>query len=144
MNGIFDNVFEAEYAIQQIILKDNNCSAHFEYTVENYTTIRLNLVTYNPIHKTFFLLLSISSKSNKKINIITKMYEHISILKSTLSNNNSQYVKYNIEWYCEKIKTKIVSVFYGRNLEQILMKFNYGREKPLKIYSLNLITLDSI
>ena len=27
----FENVFEAEYKIQELIKNDNNCSAHFEY-----------------------------------------------------------------------------------------------------------------
>ena len=132
---VFENVYEAEYAIQELIKNDYNCSAHFEYEkCHRFKRLKLNLITYNPIHKTPFLLFSILRTDQNKLEIITKMYEHVYTLKTTLSEKDSQYISYTIEWYCYKTKERVKTSFHGENIEQVLLKFNH--DKPKTIYSM--------
>lgn len=138
MNKQFENIYEVEYSIQELIKNDSNCSAHFEYIEKNFKQLKMNLITYNPKHKTHFLLFSIMGESIKKLELVTQMYEHVYTLKTTLAEKNSPYVSYTIEWYCDKTKKRETSCFYGENIEQVLIKFNYNHDKPLTIYSMNL------
>ena len=50
---MYKNIFEAERAITSLILKDNNCSGHFRYAYQP-NTCKLDLITYNPVHKTHY------------------------------------------------------------------------------------------
>ena len=60
----FNSVFEGENQIQNLIKNDNNCSAHFEYNKNLINNIyELVVTTYNPKHKTSFLLHKISGKN---------------------------------------------------------------------------------
>ena len=153
----FTNVYEGEYAIQKLISNDNNCSSHFEYIEmmgpsslldfyksqgKNYTVesqlldVKLNLITYNPTHKAHFLLHTINGSD--KIDCLIKMYEHIYQLKSTLNKKESPYLLYTIEWYCPKSQKIVNSSFYGESIEQVLLKFNYGKKIQLVIHNMKL------
>ena len=138
MNKTFENVYEAEHAIQELIKNDNNCSAHFEYEILNFRRLKLNLITYNPKHNTHFLLFSIIENTEDKLELIKQMYEHVYTLRTTLAEKDSPYVSYTIEWYCDKTQKRIKSSFYGETIEQVLIKFNYNHDKPLTIYSMQL------
>lgn len=131
----FKTVYEGEYMIQNLISNDNNCSAHFEY---NYGVgVMLKLLTYNPTHKSHFLLHAIESDS--KVHCLEKMYDHIFTLKTTLKKKDNPYLIYLIEWYCPDTQKIVKSSFYGDNIEQVLMKFNYGKQKKLVIYNMKLV-----
>ena len=58
---MFTRRFQLENQISEIINKDNNSTAHFEWNVSN-NIFQLNLITYNPSHKTYFLLNSIKKQ----------------------------------------------------------------------------------
>lgn len=140
----FKTVYEGEYVIQMMISNDNNCSAHFEYlvtkndtdTLENDEIICLKLITYNPMHKTHFLLNMI--KGEDKLDCLDKMYDHIYKLKTSLKEKESPYLNYSISWYCPNTQKTITSSFYGESIEQILLKFNYKKDKKLVIHHMKL------
>ena len=132
----FKTVYEGEYMIQKLISNDNNCSAHFEY---NYggRYVTLKLLTYNPNHKSHFLLHSIEGDDN--IDSLGKMYDHIFTLKTTLKKKDNPYIIYSIDWFCPDTKKIVTSSFYGDTIEQVLTKFNYGKQKKLVIYNMKLV-----
>ena len=120
----FDTVYEGENAIQEIIKNDNNCSAHFEYN-NRINGVELIVVTYNPIHNSFFFLHSLEASTKKKA--LSLMYDHIYQLKYTLTKKDSPYLSYTITWYSSKKQKIINSSFYGENIQQIIGKFYYGK-----------------
>ena len=58
----------------KLIEKDNNCSAHFNYSYQPNTCV-LDVVTYNPTHKNHFLLHSL--EGTNRIDALNNMYEYI-------------------------------------------------------------------
>lgn len=132
----FENVFEAEYKIQELIKNDNNCSAHFEYEKMSDNTYELACTTFNPIHKKYFLLHK--CRETTKLAAVNEMYNHIFNLKTSLDKKDSPYLLYTIEWYCPEANKSITSTFYGDSIEQVLLKFNYGKKNKLTIYSMKL------
>ena len=143
---MFENIYEAESAIQELIKNDNNCSAHFKYTTmckeernillaPNF--VQLELVTYNPKHKTHFLLHSLCEKT--KLAAANALYKHIFDLKQTLEKPDSGYVNYTIEWGDKKDGKTRYSSFYGVDLEDVVRKFYYGKsKKALNVFNVKL------
>jgi len=133
----FNSIYAGEYAIQDMIKNDNNCSAHFEYSHLPGKGFELVVVTYNPKHETSFFLHSVDGKS--KIDALQKMYEHIYNLKVTLKEANSGYVNYTIEWYNNSTSKRVKSSFYGKSLQEVIGKFFYGKHgknAEITIYSI--------
>ena len=133
----FDNLYQGEYVIQNLIKTDNNCSAHFEYSRHPGRGIELVVNTYNPKHKTSFFLHSLYGES--KVDALEKMYEYIFYLKESLKKEDSQYFNYTVEWYNPKLNRKEKSTFCGKNIQEIVNKFFYGKhrkEDKITIYSI--------
>ena len=135
---MFTNEYVAESAIQSLITKDNKCSTHFSYTGgDAETPCTLNLITYNPIHKTHFLLHSLTDIN--KLTVVNKMYDYVYKLKETLSSKDESYCSYSVEWYSRPQEKQFVSSFYGKDMGEVLHKFYYGKIKEsLIIYSIKL------
>jgi hypothetical protein len=148
---MFETIYEVEHAIQELINKDNNCSAHFKYTrragrVENRncknailapSVVTVDLVTYNPKHKTHFLLHSMTAATD--ISATNALYTHIYNLKKTLEKGDSGYVNYTIEWSDKNGGKTQYSSFYGTDLEDVVRKFFYGKsKKSLNIFNIKL------
>ena len=133
----FKNIYEGEYNILGLIKNDNNCSAHFSYkTVPDTNEIGLSVVTYNPSHNTFFLLHSLTGKT--KIDCLIKMYKYMYALKTSMKKKTQGFCHYTIEWYCPNQCKRVTSSFCGENIEQVLLKFNYGKKERLTIYNIKL------
>ena len=133
----FYSIYEGEYAIQDLIKNDNNCSAHFSYSHHPPKGYELVVVTYNPKHKTSFFLHSLYGES--KLKALELMYNHIYNLKNTLNKKESNYSNYTIEWYSEILKKRVSSTFYGRNIQEVISKFFYGKhgkDSEITIYSI--------
>jgi|SaaInlV_100m_DNA_4_1039707.scaffolds.fasta_scaffold77964_2 hypothetical protein len=130
---MFKNIYEAERAITLLINKDNSCSAHFKY-IYSPNTCKLDLVTYNPLHQTHFLLHSLDSIT--QIDALCKMYEYIMHMKDSQSKLSS----YTIEWYSTNGKGgSFVSSFYGAGIEDVVKKFLYGKSpNSITIFSIKL------
>ena len=136
---VFKTIYEAMYAIQSLIQKDNNSFAVFEWDTEceesnlasdsrgqdkNLMYI-LKLVTYNPSHKTHFLLHSL--KSDTKLDALEKMYNYMFQIKKSMANKQNSLMTYSIEWYNVATKKTTWSHFYGSSIEEIMSKFYYGK-----------------
>ena len=135
----FDSIYEGECCISDFIKNDNNCSAHFEYDSNSLLDkMKLNLVTYNPKHKSFFNLHTIHAKT--KVECLENMYNHIYNLKKTLAQKNSPYLNYTIEWYNPKNSKVETSSFYGETIQEVIKKFYYGKtqDTTTTIYSIKL------
>lgn len=131
----FKNIYEGEYNILNLIKNDNNCSAHFNYEYKN-EAINLSVITYNPKHNTFFLLHTLTSKT--KLDCLIKMYDYIYQLKTSMKEKTKGFCHYSIDWYCPDQKKLVTSSFCGENIEQILLKFHYGKNDKLTIYNIKL------
>tara|TARA_Y100001970_G_C14229705_1_gene857849 strand:+ start:1688 stop:2143 length:456 start_codon:yes stop_codon:yes gene_type:complete len=134
----FDSIYQGEYAIQNLIKSDNNCSAHFTYNRYPGKGYELIIVTYNPTHQTSFFLHGLEGET--KIQALEKMYEHIHNLKNSLGKKDSPYLHYIVEWYNSKLNKKVTSSFYGTRIQDIINKFYYGKhnKKEILIYSIKL------
>ena len=130
---MFKNIYEAERTIAQMIDKDNGCSAHFKY-IHSSNTCKLDLVTYNPLHRTHFLLHSL--EGDTQIDALRKMHEYI----VQMAHCRSKLLSYTIEWYNSDGKGEsFVSSFYGTGIEDVVKKFLYGKSpNSITIFSIKL------
>ena len=128
------NRFQYENEIRTLIQKDNNCSAHFEWDRVKHPdkgfTLRLNLITYNPLHSMHFLLHSISKIIDKSV-IEDNDYEKIlEEMHNYLSQRQVCLYNYVIKWRLKMGKeSSTCSYFQGNNIKQIIDKFYYGKEE---------------
>ena len=142
--------YNLEYQISDLIKRDNNCSAHFEWQGKFKgpgCSIQLNLVTFNPAHKSHFLLHSIcrtvdcdinDEEETVYINILQEMLAYLQKRQKSIS-------KYMVEWNYrtsdqEKEERSKISYFDGFNIESILAKLYYGKDKDtITIYKIEMI-----
>ena len=97
----------------------------------------MDLITFNPIHKTHFLLHSLMADT--QIKAVNQMYDYIYKLKETMEKKDCVYNNYTIEWYNYEKKNSFKSSFYGRDINNVLHKFYYGKiQERFKIYSIKL------
>jgi len=126
----FANVYEGEYMISELIKGDSGCYTHFDYesVYQGGTNISLKVITYNPTHKTHFLLHQVDGIDS--IDALKKMYDHIYNIKELLQQKtNTKYNSYTVEWW-HKDKAGINhSFFYGENVEAIMKKFYYHKHR---------------
>ena len=120
----FKNIYEGEYMISELIKCDNGCYTNFDYdsVYQGGTNTNLKVITYNPIHKTHFLLHQINGID--ALDTLHKMYEHLYNIK-----DNANYVSYVVEWLYKDIMNINRSLFYGENMDEIMKKFYYRKRK---------------
>ena len=120
----FKNIYEGEYMISELIKCDNGCYTNFDYdsVYQGGTNTNLKVITYNPIHKTHFLLHQINGID--ALDTLHKMYEHLYNIK-----DNANYVSYVVEWLYKDIMNINRSLFYGENTDEIMKKFYYRKRK---------------
>jgi len=136
---MFENVYEAERALQEMIDSDNNCSTHFRYSGDYIIHTKLDLITYNPIHKTHFLLHSLNAKT--PLEALNAMCQHLLQLKKILKHKDkdSPLLNYTVRWYSYSERKTFHSSFYGKNIEEVIAKFYYGKLKStLAIHNIKL------
>lgn len=135
-------LYEYENAIRKIIKDDNKCSVHFSWDrAENYWLF--NLATWNPKHKSAFLLHTVPSPEFRNIKAYEVMYEYVVNLKNMMSEKNTEteYPEkhYQVSWHdTEKNKT-VSSFFWGVNLGEILRKFYFDKGEDTNIYNIKLM-----
>ena len=120
----FLNIYEGEYMISELIKCDNGCYTNFDYdsVYQGGTNTSLKVITYNPSHKTHFLLHQINGID--ALDTLHKMYEHLYNIK-----DNANYVSYVVEWLYKDIMNINRSLFYGENMDEIMKKFYYRKRK---------------
>ena len=135
----FDNVYVAELAISKLIQNDNNCSAQFEYEYDGHARgdmfYRLDLITLNPNHNTYFLLHSVYGEDDK-LALMTQMYNYVYKLKNSMKKKENTNLNYTVEWYDGKKSIK--SYFSGKSIEDVIRKFNYGKTVTPPIFKITL------
>lgn len=126
----FKNIYEGEYMISELIKGDNGCYTNFNYdsVYQGGTNTALKVITYNPAHKTHFLLHQIEGID--ALDTLHKMYDHIYNIKELLQQkSNTTYKSYTVEWW-HKDKTGVNhSFFYGENMEVVMKKFYYHKRR---------------
>ena len=124
----FKNIYEGEYMISELIKRNSGCYANFNYNslYQGGTNISLKVITYNPIHKTHFLLHRIDGIN--ALDALHKMYAHIYNIKELLQQN-TEYTSYKIEWRCVGKQSINHSYFYGQNKEEVMKKFYYRKRR---------------
>ena len=85
----FHSIYEGEYAIQDLIKNDNNCSAHFNYSHHPPKGFELIVVTYNPKHKTSFFLHSLYGES--KLKALSQTDENLKIRNAAIKTLEKTY-----------------------------------------------------
>ena len=120
----FKNIYEGEYMISELIKCYNGCYTNFDYdsVYQGGTNTSLKVITYNPSHKTHFLLHQINGID--ALDTLHKMYEHLYNIK-----DNANYVSYVVEWLYKDIMNINRSLFYGENMDEIMKKFYYRKRK---------------
>ena len=126
----FKNIYEGEYMISELIKGDNGCYTNFDYdsVYQGGTNTTLKVITYNPIHKTHFLLHQIDGID--ALDTLHKMYDHIYNIKELLQQkSNTKYASYTVEWWHVDKQGINRSYFYGQNIEEVMRKFYYRKRK---------------
>ena len=120
----FKNIYEGEYMISELIKCDNGCYTNFDYdsVYQGGTNTSLKVITYNPSHKTHFLLQQINGID--ALDTLHKMFDHLYNIK-----DNANYVSYVVEWLYKDIMNINRSLFYGENTDEIMKKFYYRKRK---------------
>jgi hypothetical protein len=120
----FKNIYEGEYMISELIKCDNGCYTNFDYdsVYQGGTNTSLKVITYNPSHKTHFLLHQINGID--ALDTLHKMFDHLYNIK-----DNANYVSYVVEWLYKDIMNINRSLFYGENTDEIMKKFYYRKRK---------------
>jgi hypothetical protein len=126
----FKNIYEGEYMISELIKGDNGCYTNFDYdsVYQGGTNTTLKVITYNPTHKTHFLLHQIDGID--ALDTLHKMYDHIYNIKELLQQkSNTKYASYTVEWWHVDKQGINRSYFYGQNIEEVMRKFYYRKRK---------------
>jgi len=126
----FENIYEGEYMISELIKGDSGCYTNFDYdsVYQGGTNTNLKIITYNPTHKTHFLLHQIDGID--MLDTLHKMYDHIYNIKELLQQkSNTKYASYTVEWWHVDKQGVNRSYFYGQNIEEVLKKFYYRKRK---------------
>ena len=150
MTTAFSNTrrYELENKIKSTIAEDNNCTVHFDW---NFTPpgilveppyVKLDLITYNPRHKTNFLLHSIQENCQPHIKVFIIILEK---MLTYIQKRTTSIINYSVEWnyrFADKEKHQPIkrSYFQGKNIEEILEKLYYNKERDtIIIYKVEMI-----
>ena len=110
--------------ISDLILKDNGCSVHYEWEIQDGPIFHLEVITFNPKHKTAFKAFEFDGES--KIVILNELKDII--VKKTI---RTEAKNYTIEWIYtgDKYDGPNNSHFSARNIYELLDKFYYEKDK---------------
>lgn len=102
-----------ESQIQSIIHKDNQCTAHFDYS-RNRENVALTVKTYNPKNKETFVLKEITAKDDD---------ECLSHVLKYLESVTSEESPFTVVWRRHNEGDSFKSYFYAKNIRHLLDKF---------------------
>jgi len=114
---------ELESQIRHIIKNDNNADTSLHFRFQEYPKPHeIDIITYNPRHKTFFLFDTYTTTTNEKTKILEEILD---FLKHKI--NPSHYFTYKIKWFYDN--NFYTSYFNGYSLEDVCKKF-YFKNNP--------------
>ena len=148
-NEKFENLLaQKEHEICEIIRNDNNCTTFFTWDNNNIMHdkkyyIKLNVHTYNPKHKTRFLLMRDKIECLNEREIIQKnKLEMIETVKKFILETQKTYYNYCVQWnykgsVTEKVKT---SYFSGSSIVEVVKKlYDKNETENLVVYKIEMI-----
>ena len=141
----YQTAYDAELATRTLIKNDNQCEAFFYTELETKGAqiigAKLQLITINPKHNTPFLLYSIDLDPNlaksRRTCYYNRMYDYVYNVQKGLNKKGEPLIHYTIEWENRSGQVQ-TSYFSGTSLQNILIKFNYGKSPPPTIFKLQL------
>jgi hypothetical protein len=125
-------ILKFQSKIFKLIHPQNGVSVHFRF--DPYTG--LDLVTYNGKNDEFFLLKHLNvitsdiGKDNQEYNMYLEMFEYVKHLVTSIEENKGDETigySFTVIW-SRKDGPSQTSYFYGKDVEDILKKFYYGKE----------------
>lgn len=128
-NDLQTKIYTLENQIQNLVFNDNKCSVHFDYTYsDKLKHLTLSVHTFNPVHKTTFLLYSTSiytdGKKDQLDKFKVKLLEEVSnYLKANIEPK--QNMSYTVHW--RKNSSEHTSYFSGKTFPEIVDKFFIGK-----------------
>ena len=149
-NNYEKQLMALEHEISELIRNDNGCTTYFTWNFKNNTfpytgsNIKISVHTYNPVHKTKFLLMSnvllVEEITEKKI--YSAKFALLKQVKTYVEERKKLNLNYLVEWNSKNTLNENVkhSYFNGENIDEILEKFYNGREKSkFIIYKIEMI-----
>lgn len=145
----FENLLASkQHEISEIIRNDNNCTTYFTWDNEiimySYNCyIKLNVHTYNPKHKSKFLLMKDKIECLDDVKVIqSKKLEMIEKVKKYILENQKTEYNYSVEW---NFKSKLhentkISYFSGPNINEVVQKlYDTNETENLVVYKIVMI-----
>ncbi len=122
-----------QHQIGEILENDNGVSCHFDYHINIMSddeTVKLNLLTYNPVHENYMLLHSVSGKSS--LDCLEKMRVYLKEFY------NPQFLySFTIEW--KKKGDPLKHVSYFRAVDEAAAKAKFLHEKDESEYEYSIL-----
>ena len=145
----FENLLaKKQHEISEIIRNDNKCTTYFTWDNEiimysQYCYIKLNVHTYNPKHKSKFLLMRDKIECLDDDNIIqSKKLEMLEKVKEYILENRKTEYNYSVEWNFKRKfdeNTKI-SYFSGSSINEVVQKlYDTNETENLVVYKIVMI-----
>ncbi len=130
-------LYEYENMIRKLVKEDNKNSVHFSWDRTEQVWL-FNLATWNPKHKSAFLLHTVPSETFRNIIAYKEMYEYVLNLKEIAGRKDTKGYpedQYEVTWFDNNKNKHIISFFWGRNLGEILRKFYFDKPPDTVIYN---------
>ena len=141
-------IIKIQNSIFKLLNGKNGVSVHFIYKNET-----LKLITYNNNTNEFFLLKEIVNTSEKddlidyQLLCYQEMLTYVENLVESIDNkkpNEGLGDSYSVEW-CKVGQSPInISYFYGKDIEDVLKKFYFGKEGIKHMFTIFDVKLNPI
>jgi hypothetical protein len=133
-------ILKVQSKIFKLIHPKNGVSVHFRF--DPYQG--LDLVTYNEKNDEFFLLKHLNvttsdiDKAHQEYYMYLEMLKYVKHLVSSIEENKGDETigySFTVVWTREGSPSQI-SYFYGKDIEEILKKFYYGKEGVKHLFTI--------
>jgi len=133
-------ILKIQSKIFKLIHPKNGVSVHFRFNPYQ----GLDLVTYNEKNDEFFLLKHMNVNTNEidkpfqEYNMYLEMLKYVNHLVSSIEENKGDETigySFTVVWTRDGGPSQI-SYFYGKDVEDILKKFYYGKEGVKHLFTI--------
>ncbi len=135
------------------VKKDNNCSAHFIWSIKD-SVLSCRLVTLNPRHNTHFLLcqesvrIDTSGEGEVESYYVTVLEKINSLLDAGKGKEEENQMCYVVQWKKKNweesnlvLSDTYTSYFYGANLKEVVDKFYYEKSPDeIVVYHIEMVS----
>jgi hypothetical protein len=145
MENAINKILIIQNQIFDLMNAKNGVSVHFRYD-----RTELSLITYNKANNEFFLVKSFSGTGNRsleqELGLNEKMLEYVLHLIKNIDKNKTNDTignSYTVNWKKNNDATQ-TSYFYGSDMEDVIIKFYYGKESIKHMFNIFEIKLNPI